>query len=523
MTHTASDDLPTELAPPTPRPHADRLLTVGAVLGGLCLVATILALVLGLRPMIFETGSMAPAIPTGSLGISRSVPATSVHAGDVVSVIRDDGVRVTHRVESVSAPTGNSVSLTLRGDANDSADPRTYTVTEVQRIVGTAPLLGYVAAWLKNPYTLVLEGLAALLLLGVAFAPKRGWRNSPAGHRIMAGTAAATVAALGVSHVHGTGDANALTAQVTAAGGVTVVRPPNPSYTRTNISRVLGNTIRLSWPNPPENVAAGYTYKLSFPQLLLFDPIPAMTASSLDDPAQFEFSTGLISALLMALSGNTTVTLTVYAGNFTSTSLSHTIGSDFGLPVGVECKPPGTVTSGPGAAALRAAPESVAVTPTEVEASASEPEPEEAEASESAESSEKPSREPEPRDDTDGAATPTSAAAELPPGGTLTDAGDFAYYKDGSTITIRDAKAGDVEYRGTFSSSSDIRWLPGTSTLKVTEPDGTVTLVRRAGTQWRETVRTPETTEAPRTETTRAGAEEPDSDADDSTRDGAGE
>jgi len=87
---------------------------------------------------------------------------------------------------------------------------------------------------------------------------------------------------------------------------------------------------------------------------------------------------------------------------------------------------------------------------------------------------------------------------DLPSGGKLSDAGDYAYYKSGGEVTIRSAETGEPEYEGRFSSSSDIRWLPETSTLEITEPDGTVTLVKKVGSRWTETVQVAETTEKQR-------------------------
>lgn len=514
MTPTDLYELPTvEFEPRRPRSRGDRLLTVGAVLGGLCMVATVLALTLGLRPMIFETGSMTPTIPTGSLGLGHSVPATSVRPGDVVSIVRDDGVRVTHRAEAVSAPTGNSVTFTLRGDANNIADPRSYTVTEVQRVVGTVPFLGYVAAWLKNPYTLALEALAALFLLTVAFAPKQGWRHSPAGQRILAGTAAVTVAALGVSQVHGPGNARAaLTDQVTAVGSVSLARPPIDWFRCQNTTiGLLANTITVSWPNPPVNQQAGYIYRLSFPDLPLVNILPLLSDLGISltweadettaNPITYTFPTALVTGLTTLLSTllmqDTRVVLRVYKGDFSSQPLTHYFSAT--LLSGARCDSPGYVYATSGAAARRAAPESLTTEPSESTG---------AESSESAESDESTpaskSSEPSEEKPADDSSTPTPTATELPSGGELSDSGDYAYYESGGTVTIRSAKTGEREYEGRFSSSSDVRWLPETSTLEIIEPDGTVTTVERDGNRWTETV----------VEPAAAGAKAPTKDSD---------
>lgn len=506
MVYSAQNEFPTvEHSAPVTRTRGDLLLTVGAGLGTLCVVAAVLALSLGLRPMIFETGSMAPTIPTGSLGLSRTVPAASVHEGDVVSVVRQDGVRVTHRVESVSEPTGNSVPLRLRGDANDTTDRQPYVVTEVQRIVGTVPLLGYVAVWLKNPYTLALQALGVALLLGIAFAPDRGWRNSPTGQRVLASTAAATVVVMGVTSVHGTGEAQAATT-ATATGTVSAGRPPNPGWFRCqDWTILLVSSVRLSWPNPPSNAA--YKYELRFERngkssTRTLDP--NTTGYEDGEPIQtWWIDSNLISDLLALLTGSgpITVTLSVVKGNFKSAvSLSHQVNPY--LLIGLNCVSNSKVYPPEGAAARLATPESTTTESSETtETKPSESaEPDESSISKSAEPDESTPASKSAQEDksTDDSSAPTSTKMDLPSGGKLSDAGDYAYYKSGGEVTIRSAETGEPEYEGRFSSSSDIRWLPETSTLEITEPDGTVTLVKKVGSRWTETVQVAETTEKQR-------------------------
>ncbi|ASR04178.1 peptidase S26 [Gordonia rubripertincta] len=471
MHHIEIEDFPTVgFASPTSRRRGDRLLTVGAVLGSVCLIATIIALAFGVRPMIFETGSMAPTIPTGSLGLGHSMPATSVQRGDVVSVIRDDGVRVTHRVASVDGRTGNSVSLTLRGDANDADDPRTYAVTQVDRVLGTVPFLGYVAAWLKNPYTLALQALAILFLLAVGFAPRQGWRNSSAGQRVLTGTAAATVVVVGITSVHGTGEALAASDTATATGTVNAGRPAGPtSFSCTNSSvLILFSSVQLSWPASPNYTA----YKLSLPDDddAHLATVPATQSTGTET---YVIAEDLLSALLDLLnifgSSSVRIRLTNLVGNFESAGyrdqwIRKTTLLE--LPTGIKC---GTAPAG---AALRAAPESSdpgqAATQTDGAEHADE--------------------------STSATTTPDSTAP--PAGGILSEPSDYAYFRSGSEVTIRSAETGEAVYEGRYPSTSEIRWLPGTSTLQVTDPDGTVTTVERDGSRWTETVVEPAATEA---------------------------
>ncbi|WP_157851014.1 peptidase S26 [Gordonia phthalatica] len=480
--------------------------------------------------MIFETGSMAPAVPVGALGFARSTPATSVERGDIVTVTADDGSRITHRVKSIDGIVGNSATLTLQGDANPVPDAKKYVVTEVRRIVATAPLLGYVASWLSNPLTLLLQALAVVFLLVVAFAPTQGWRRSQAAHRLVAGTAVVTVAALAATNVNGNGPASAapLAASASATGTLNAGRPDNPtSLTCNDLSggvAGIGSSITLTFPNPPEHAA--YTYSI----VTTGSGAPRSStkaASSLANPAVVDAgSLGLVSWLLSLipalLGGSVTLdlTLTNYIGNFRSTgSLTQKIivkgGGLTGLVPQLSCVNPGQGGTVTGALRQRAMPGSTSATdsidPTTSETS-DRTHPTETTSITRSDSESSANTAPEEQSGTDvpapGSISSTTTTPTLPPNGTATASKDFAFYQDGSKVTIRDTKSTDVVYRGSFSSAATVRWLPGTETLEVTEPDGSVTIVKQLGDRWVETVTPPaptttQTTEriAPTTET----------------------
>lgn len=155
----------------SPRRWRDTLLTVGAVIGSLCILATIASLLFGLSPLIFRSGSMAPAIPSGALAIARTVPATELRTGDVVSVINDQGSRITHRIVEVEATAGNTALLRLQGDANPEPDPRSYGVSSAERVLFHIDGLGYLAAWLRTVPGLVVLAILAAALIRIAVRP----------------------------------------------------------------------------------------------------------------------------------------------------------------------------------------------------------------------------------------------------------------------------------------------------------------------------------------------------------------
>lgn len=145
-------------------------LTVGAALGLICIVATISSVAFDVKPLVFGSGSMSPAIATGDLAVSRTVDASSLERGDIVSVINAGGTRVTHRVVEIAGQ-GESRQLTLKGDDNQQADAETYTVTRVERVMFDIPKAGYVVESVTGPVGLVLlggylVGMLALLVRG---------------------------------------------------------------------------------------------------------------------------------------------------------------------------------------------------------------------------------------------------------------------------------------------------------------------------------------------------------------------
>lgn len=146
-------------------------LTAGAVLGVVCIVVTLSGLAFGIKPLMFRSGSMAPAIHTGDLAFSRTVDAAQVSKGDIISVVNSSGNRVTHRMVS-AAKSGDARQFTLKGDANKSPDVEVYTAKKVQRVMVTIPKAGYVVAAASSQIGIFILGIyVALMLLLVIRRP----------------------------------------------------------------------------------------------------------------------------------------------------------------------------------------------------------------------------------------------------------------------------------------------------------------------------------------------------------------
>jgi signal peptidase I len=237
---------------------ADAALTVGAVVGLLFAVVALLALVLDLRVLTFRSGSMSPAIGTGALAVTHSVPAADLRTGDVVSVRTASGNRVTHRIVDVEH-SGRTAVLELRGDANKFSDAAPYTVTRADRVWFDVPLLGYAAATVATPAGLVLLGLYASFLLRVLFARRtarpvgkrrasrrgirRGVRGGAAAAAVLLGAASVTgvVAARSSTTLASWTDAAATSGSVLSAGSV-----PAPATFSCGLLGILSVTFNWS-------------------------------------------------------------------------------------------------------------------------------------------------------------------------------------------------------------------------------------------------------------------------------------
>lgn len=156
-------------------------LTLGAIVGLVCLGFAAASLVFGVKPLVFRSGSMSPIIQTGALAFARDVPASGLDVGDVVSVENQSGTRITHRIVEVDAAGDGRAALTLRGDANNVNDRASYVVDSADRVFFHVNKAGYAVAWLSSPIMRVVGVVAALALLVMVFRPSRSQstENSP--------------------------------------------------------------------------------------------------------------------------------------------------------------------------------------------------------------------------------------------------------------------------------------------------------------------------------------------------------
>ena len=112
------------------------------------------------------SGSMSPAIRTGSLVAVR--PAPAYKKGDIITFVSLDNPKetVTHRVFALKTAGGSTAYIT-KGDANSTADPAAVSPKAILgKTVLSVPLLGYPLGFAKTQLGfIVLIVIPAVLII----------------------------------------------------------------------------------------------------------------------------------------------------------------------------------------------------------------------------------------------------------------------------------------------------------------------------------------------------------------------
>lgn len=311
--------------PGRPGRIAERLvLGLGAIVGALCLLAALAALVFDLQPLVFRSGSMAPTIHTGDLAVARDVPASQLSVGDIVSVKTASGSRVTHRIVTVTEREDHA-TLALKGDANTATDAVTYDVTSANRVLLSVPKAGYVVAWLAGPIGLFLLGGYVVWLFMRVLRPHRAGRGHAGGHVMLA------VAAVGMVTASSTNAKPPWTlAAWTDAVGVsgttlTAYLVPKPAITSCTVTGggLAQKTATIVWTEVSSPHALDYVATIQ-------ETGQSLTVTDNGSTRQVQFSAGLLSTVLNA-TYNIKITARLPAPNGTWVSATSTQPVTIGL------------------------------------------------------------------------------------------------------------------------------------------------------------------------------------------------
>jgi len=174
MTTQAYD--PYRWQPRSPRKRAAK--AAATVSCAVCLALAALMLLPGLfgyERYVITSGSMTGAYDRGSIVFDEVVPVGDLRVGDVITYTPPSGAgpdgMITHRIDSISTDQLGRPLFRTKGDANEAADPWTFSLDEPTqaRVAFHVPYVGYLFAALAiRPVRLLVIGFPALLLaLGV--------------------------------------------------------------------------------------------------------------------------------------------------------------------------------------------------------------------------------------------------------------------------------------------------------------------------------------------------------------------
>lgn len=128
----------------------------------------------GFRTNIVLSGSMEPAIGTGSVIITRPVAPDHIQMGDIIIFSSGSGrFLTTHRVIGIERTP--ELRFITKGDANQDKDPAPIPSDQVLgKLLVVIPSLGFLISYIRNPLGLVLLiGIPAVIIL--AFELDKLW------------------------------------------------------------------------------------------------------------------------------------------------------------------------------------------------------------------------------------------------------------------------------------------------------------------------------------------------------------
>lgn len=135
--------------------------------------ALVLARVLGYSAAVVMGGSMAPAVPMGSLILIEPTAPAAVGVGDVITFMLQDRL-ITHRVVAIDHD-DLGIRLMTKGDANDVPDPVAVRAGgAIGAVRLSVPLAGYLLYELQGWWRAM--ALAIVLALALDTARRRLWR-----------------------------------------------------------------------------------------------------------------------------------------------------------------------------------------------------------------------------------------------------------------------------------------------------------------------------------------------------------
>jgi signal peptidase len=172
MTTKAAYDYHSRWEPRSPRQRFGTVLATALCAACLGLAGLMLLPgLLGYQRYVITSGSMTGTYDRGSIVFDDVVDVSDLRVGDAITYTPPPGSgpsgRITHRIVWIGSDQFGRSALRTQGDANESADPWTFTLDgpTQARVAFHVPYVGYVLSALAiRQARMLLIGLPALLI-----------------------------------------------------------------------------------------------------------------------------------------------------------------------------------------------------------------------------------------------------------------------------------------------------------------------------------------------------------------------
>jgi len=149
----------------------ENLIVFIATLVVIFLLATVILPRFHYSLIVIKSGSMEPAIKTGSALVVKA--QDKYQRGDIITFVNTDNEIVTHRITAVLDNQKGWVRYETKGDANNATD---MFLADQKQVVGkvilTLPYVGYGIGFLKSK-----PGIIILIILPTLyFIVREGWK-----------------------------------------------------------------------------------------------------------------------------------------------------------------------------------------------------------------------------------------------------------------------------------------------------------------------------------------------------------
>lgn len=159
------------------------LRKIGRIIVNALLIIYILAVVplsvcgfFGIHPYAVVSGSMEPAISTGSMVFSKETSFKNLKKGDVITFMISEDQTVTHRIASVDE---DKKKFTTKGDANDVEDSKSVSYENViGKVIFHVPYLGYTMVMTGTKGRIILMAGIGLVLFSLCLLTETNTKNA---------------------------------------------------------------------------------------------------------------------------------------------------------------------------------------------------------------------------------------------------------------------------------------------------------------------------------------------------------